>query len=65
MAGVISVAIEAVVMMVVVVMMVMMIPAPSRRYHDYARSISTPAVMMVMMMVLTDHELRHLYVAVG
>jgi len=51
-----------VVVMMVMVMM-MMVPAPSRRYHDHARSISTPAVMMVMMMmVLTDKELRHLRV---
>jgi uncharacterized membrane protein YhaH (DUF805 family) len=61
-AGAISIAIEAVMM---VVMMVMVIPVPSRRYHDHARSISTPAVMMVVMVVLTDNELRNLHVFIS
>jgi len=52
-------------MVVMMVMVMMVIPAPSRRYHDDARSISTPAVMVMMMMVvLTDKELRYLRVFV-
>jgi hypothetical protein len=50
-------------MMMVVVMV--MIPAVSRRYHDDARSIASIGMMMVVMMVvLTDVELRQLDVFV-
>ena len=50
--------------MVVVMVMMVVIPAVSRRHHDDARSIASIGMMMVVMVVLTDVELRQLDVLV-
>jgi hypothetical protein len=50
--------------MVVVMMVVVTVTAVSRRHHDYAGPIPAHPVMMVMVVVMIDVELRELDVLV-